>query len=63
MYWSLDLGVEVIYNKNELGPLLAKKWNCRAQKIDWHLGLGLRNVWCDFEKDQLKTQGFTVHTN
>ena len=31
-------------------------------KITWHMGLGLRNVCCEFEKDQLKTLEFTLYT-
>ena len=31
-------------------------------KITWHEGIGLRNVCCEFEKDHLKTLGFTVFT-
>ena len=41
--------------KNELGPLVAQKSNCRALIISWHVSLRLRNVWCEFEKDYLKT--------
>ena len=40
-----------------------QKWNCRAPKIDWHLGFGLRNrmYGVNFEKNQLKPLWFTMH--
>ena len=43
-------------------PCSSQKWNCRALKINWHLGLGLRDIWCEYEKDHLKTLGFTAYT-
>ena len=34
-----------------------QKWNCRVPKIKWPLGLGLRKVWCEFEKRSVENSG------
>ena len=34
-----------------------QKWNCRVLKISWHVGLGLKNVWSEFEKRSVKKSG------
>ena len=57
--WKLR-GVGHIQEKLSWPPS-GQKWNCRAPKIDWDVGLGLRNVWCVFEKDQLKTLIYSAH--
>ena len=54
--WSLEHGL-----MNKFGPKWSKM-NCGVLKITWHVGFGLRNVCCEFEKDQMKTLGFTVFT-
>ena len=48
------IGSELIFvghipNKQKWPPS-AQKWNCRAGKINWNLGLGVMDVWCEFEK-------------
>ena len=45
------------HTRKKTYPPHGQTWNCRVLKINWHLGLGIRNVWCEYEKDQLKTLG------
>ena len=59
--WSMVQWIFAV-QENWTWPPSGQNWNCRVLKISWHVGLGLRNVWCDFEKDQLKTLEFTMNT-
>ena len=66
MYWGLDhdptkqcceFGIDPLktegclaYTRKITWLPSGQKWNHRALKIDWHVGLGLRRVWGKFEK-------------